>query len=67
MSEDKPAARRPSLHFESMTEKLAAVRALNDLLRAAGKPAVHEGLDQASPEFNIYLCIIETPIDQEAA
>ena len=52
-----------TLYFENQGEKIAAVAELNRLLRADGLPAVHEGLDQKSAAFNIFLCIYETPIE----
>jgi hypothetical protein len=49
--------------FESFGEKLDTIKAFNDLLRASGRPAVHEGLEQTDPLFSVYLCIYETPIE----
>jgi hypothetical protein len=46
------------LSFDNFSEKIATCRAFNDLLRAAGKPAAHEGLQETDPLlFNIYACI----------
>lgn len=57
-------ASRPRLQFESMKEKLDTIKAFNDILRASGLPAVHEGLDQRSVHFNIWMCISETPVEE---
>ena len=52
------------LFFDDMTEKLAALKRFNDMLRTCGLPAAHEGLSQTSVEFQIFMCISETPIER---
>ena len=47
--------------FETMNQKLAAIRLLNDLLRAAGHPPAHE-LPADSPLLKIYYCVEASPI-----
>lgn len=48
--------------FETTTDKLAAIRALNDLLRSAGKAAVHEGLSEDDPLYKVFVCVADTPV-----
>lgn len=47
--------------FDTTSEKIATVKLLNDLFRAAGLPPAHE-MEPGNPHLAIYYCVEATPV-----